>query len=204
MNKSNNFIKSLSFSKIIIIVAPLAVVVISQLVFNRDSKYFLPDLSLASGIISYFISIYLIDSTDQIKEKIQTHNLSALQLQTNIKKLKENGESLSISLNNFKEIILKIEIEYNKSEVISTELLEEYDMNRLKLATILEDYRVAIIQYGSKDFNFDNYILLINRTRVNQVKRSLSEILREMKSQTQRLIMVVELIPQLDELNKGI
>lgn len=204
MNKSNNFIKSLSFSKIIIIVAPLAVVVISQLVFNRDSKYFLPDLSLASGIISYYISIYLIDSTDQIKEKIQTHNLSALQLQTNIKKLKENGESLSISLNNFKEIILKIEIEYNKSEVISTELLEEYDMNRLKLATILEDYRVAIIQYGSKDFNFDNYILLINRTRVNQVKRSLSEILREMKSQTQRLIMVVELIPQLDELNKGI
>ena len=101
-------------------------------------------------------------------------------------------------------LILKIEIEYNKSEVISTELLEEYDMNRLKLATILEDYRVAIIQYGSKDFNFDNYILLINRTRVNQVKRSLSEILREMKSQTQRLIMVVELIPQLDELNKGI
>lgn len=204
MNKSNNFIKSLSFSKIIIIVAPLAVVVISQLVFNRDSKYFLPDLSLASGIISYYISIYLIDSTDQIKEKIQTHNLSALQLQTNIKKLKENGESLSISLNNFKEIILKIEIEYNKSEVISTELLEEYDMNRLKLATILEDYRVAIIQYGSKDFNFDNYILLINRTRVNQVKRSLSEILREMKSQTQKLIMVVEIIPQLDELNKGI
>lgn len=199
MEKLDKFFKSLSISQIIMILAPVSIVFSYQKFSNRDLKYFFPDLSLVSGIISYYVSIFLIDSTNKIKEQIKQHISSTIQLRSNIKKLKDNGESLTALLNDFKEIILKIEIDLLKLEIIDKELLHEYDKQRYHLATSLEEYKVSISQYSSTDFQFENYKSLLYKTKIDQIRRNRSKILLEMKSQTQRLIIEIALIPKLDE-----
>ena len=197
-------LKKPPIKKIILIFTPLLIFFILPQEVNSSLQIFLSYMGTISGIISYYISIILLDSTNKIKEKIFDHDYGLLQLQSNINNLKQNMASVHNLLSNYISIIDELELDIKFGRDIKEETLIKYEKTKISLVNVLTDYQVSIQKYSGSNFDFTKYLSDINRTRVDLVKRNLPNTLQELKRQTTILKNIIGIIPKLDERNKEI
>lgn len=183
--------------KLIMTIGPTALFIIMFGVLNWDWEYFLSTFSMVLGIIGYYISVFLIDSTNKIREELKQEQIKETILKVNSNKFMADYTKIEEQLNKFSTILLDLKKQLETNGTIEKTLQNEYTKTKIVMIHYIEIYKDTIVNYSDGTLDIEFYISVVNKTKPNKITRNLSQTLKELQSETITLQNAIFAIPEL-------
>ncbi|MFL2101317.1 hypothetical protein [Desemzia sp. FAM 23989] len=193
-NLFETFLKNL---KLIMTIGPTALFIIMFGVLNWNWEYFLSTFSMVLGIIGYYISVFLIDSTNKIREELKQEQIKETILKVNSNKFMADYTKIEEQLNKFSTIVLDLKKQLETNGTIEKTLQNEYTKTKIIMIHYIEIYKDTIVNYSDGTLDIEFYISVVNKTKPDKITRNLSQTLKELQSETITLQNAIFAIPKL-------